>query len=217
VIEMTHQIIRVIVYAKTESEAIDKARKNLERLCDEDNGPFDYFQMFGTYDDTSPVCGTARWGKMPTILLAHSKEGKKLITEGAKRTKAEFMRNIYQLRRYIETHTDEELYLERVERPNECMKCDTIIEMDKPRDYDKGKVSYPHWFFKAIASWTGTYRGSQVWLYDNDCEGIRTPYELNNVMTKYRSLYEDNDSIEGPKPNPYKDDLIWVCPADVHH
>ncbi len=57
----------------------------------------------------------------------------------------------------------------------------------------------------------GEYRGSSCWLYGDDGEGIKKRRHLNDTLNKWKCLYED----KGEK-NPYKNDSIFVVPADVH-
>jgi hypothetical protein len=204
-----HQVIRAIIYAPDRESAVERAKKVFDDLCEAHT--FDYYQMFGTEDDTSPVCGTQRWGKRPTIALVDSPEGKQLIADGMAFTKQEFMNHIYQVRKWIETHTDEELY-EGID--DDCTICDILKAQDKGKLYPTPHIFMGHSMFKPVANWMGAYDGSNVFLYDNEGSGIRTPDDLESVLTKYRCIYEEGNP---PKPNPYKDDLIWVCPADVHH
>lgn len=81
-----HMVIRAIVYAKNEEEALDNARSTFESLVNANT--FDYYQMFD--DEGTPVSGKGRWGEIPAVALATSKEGKKLIEDGIKYTEDEF-------------------------------------------------------------------------------------------------------------------------------
>lgn len=194
----THMVIRAIVYAKTDEEAIEKAREIFENHCG-DYKSFDYYQMFGTEDDTSTVSGSARWGKLPTVALANSKEGKKLISDGMKYTKDEFMENAKFIKEMLKTHTLEELWDKKLN----CPKCEK---------YKKHPLSLKCGFFRYMCNDIPCIAGSSVWVYDDDGEAIDEEEHLKNVLNKWKCLYED----EG-KENPHKDDEIWVIPADVHH
>ena len=57
----------------------------------------------------------------------------------------------------------------------------------------------------------GEYRGSSCWLYGDDGEGIKKRRHLNDTLNKWKCLYEDKG-----EENPYKNDSIFVVPADVH-
>ena len=140
------------------------------------------FDYFSTFESAgSPMSGRGRWGSVVPIARADSKEGKRLIEEGMDATKIDFMRNLSEVRKALEGRSDEELF-----RKNDDM-------------------------WRYYAHGLGEYTGSNIWLYDNDGSGIRTPNNLESVLSKYRSIYED----EG-KENPHRDELVWVVPADVH-
>lgn len=81
-----HMVIRAIVYAKSEEEALDNARSTFESLVNDNT--FDYYQMFD--DEGTPVSGKGRWGEIPAVALASSEEGKKLIEDAIKYTEDEF-------------------------------------------------------------------------------------------------------------------------------
>jgi len=181
-----HMVIRAIVYAKTEDEALKKARKIFEQLCETE---FDYFTLFN--DDTSTVSGKARWGELPVVAKADSKEGKRLIAEGMEATKREFLDSVAKIKNSLEKYSAEELF---------------EMEGFSEEDLDKFGIDFRHNCYRA-----GMYRGYLIWLYDDDGEGIRTPKHLKRVLEKWKSIYEDKG-----KENPYKDLDIWVVPADVH-
>ena len=70
-----HMIIRNIVYANSEKEALSVAENNFQNLC-EGQRPFDYYDMF---DDG----GSSYWGdRCPEIALLDSPEGRKMIVDG---------------------------------------------------------------------------------------------------------------------------------------
>jgi len=70
-----HMIIRNMVYANSEKEALSVARENLQNLC-EGQHPFDYYDLF---DEG----GSTYWGdRCPEIALLDSPEGRKMVVEG---------------------------------------------------------------------------------------------------------------------------------------
>ena len=74
-----HMIIRNIVYADSESNALSSAKTNFEELC---NGQeiFDYYDMFDNG-------GTSYWGaKYPAIANIKSVLGRKMVVDGWKAT-----------------------------------------------------------------------------------------------------------------------------------
>ena len=103
-----HRIIRIIVYANSPKEA----RENAETILDEDlveTKVYDYGTFFD--DDSSSMSGKARWGNhIPSVVLADSKKGKKLINEGMKYTKESFFENIGRIKEAIKEYSVEELF-----------------------------------------------------------------------------------------------------------
>ena len=58
----------------------------------------------------------------------------------------------------------------------------------------------------------GQYHGPAVRLYDADGEGIQDRRHIENVLSRWKVIYED----EG-KRNPYAGSgPLWIVPADVH-
>ena len=70
-----HYVIRALVYADTPEEALQKAKYDVfEKLVDpEYNSGFDYYQTFD--NEGSCVSGRGRWGDLPAVMRADSKEG----------------------------------------------------------------------------------------------------------------------------------------------
>jgi len=140
----------------------------------ENQYPFDYFTTFD--EDGIGTSGKDRWGNLPAVTLAISKKGKELIEQGIKFTKDEFMENLKIIRKLLKKKTDKELF-----------EKDGGVEM-----------------FRFSCYQIGRHRGSSVWLYDNDGEGITDPEHLKNVLKKW-----NDKSYRGLK--------IYVVPADVHY
>jgi len=193
-----HRIIRALVYSENKEEALDKAKVIFERLCGEGKA-FDYYRMFN--EERSSVSGKGRWGNRTPVVLASSKEGKKLIDEVMKYTKDSFMENIKKVREGLINYTDEELFEE-------------VILTDKTKVIQRlnGKTELNLDMIRDYCYCVGQYNGNNIFLYDNDGEGIRNNERLNNVLSKWETLYEDKG-----EPNPYKDLKIFVVPADVHY
>ena len=197
-----HQIIKAILYANSEEEALDKDKAIFENLCG-DGQAFDYYTLF---NEDSPVSGKARWGNLPVIARADSLEGKQLIDEGMQATRDEFMENIAHVREGLNNLTDEELF--REELGPGAIAAKAFDESNSKTD----TFAYNAHMIKYFMRGAGAYTGPDVYLYGQYGEGIRTPESPNNVLNKWRCLYED----EG-KENPYKDSDIFVVPADVHY
>ena len=165
-----------------------------------DYKPFDYGTFFD--EDGMGVAGSSRWGNMPSISLANSKEGKKLITDGMKFTRDTFMERLKSVREMIGFYSDEELFKEKIMDTKK-----KILESLKDKNSILNDVS----MFKYSCSCLGEYVGGNIYVYGNDGEGIRNDEELKRVLNKWKCVYED----EG-KENPYKDLNIYVTPIDVH-
>lgn len=161
-----------------------------------ENKPFDYGSFFDEENATS------RWGKLPVVCLADSKEGKKLIKDGMDVTKKSFKEDIKKVRELINFYSDEELF----EGKTIDVKKKILESLnDKPRP--------EHLFmFRYYCGCLGQYDGSSVWVYNNYGEGIRSNEDLRNVLDKWECVYE-----KVGKENPYKTLKVFVVPCDVHH
>ena len=198
-----HQIIRLIVYGKDEKEAREQAEIILnENLAGEDK-PFDYGTFFD--DETVKASGKARWGNLPAIVLANSKEGKKLIDDGMKFTKENFKERLKEVKELIDSYSEDELFEEIV----------TNLKTKILDKLDDNKGDFRLRMFKYYCHCLGQYKGSEVFLYSNDGEGIKDSKHLKNVLTKWKSIYGVEEK-EGKK-NPYKNLKVWCIPVDVHH
>lgn len=180
-----HMVIRTIVYAKDKDEALDEARHVFERLVEREK--FDYYTMFD--NEGTSVSGKGRWGELTPVAEVDSKKGKQLINEGMKYTQEHFNEAIKYVREALDKHTDKELFEDRTVKVNGMTR-----------------------MFKYYCSVMGSYDGPNVWLYDNDGEGITDHEHLKDVLSKWQSIYDREN-----KPNPHKDMKIWVVPADVHY
>jgi len=125
-------------------------------------------------------------------IKANSEDGKKLIENGMDRTWRDFEADMKSIREMLSIMSDEDIFKERLQ-PN----------APKPQHFMPSLAR--HYFHSA-----GQYKGSQVWLYDPEGEGIRDRVHLANVLHKWSNQYKG-------KSNPYKDMKIWVTPSDVHY
>jgi len=180
-----HMVIRCIVYATIREDALMEAKSIFDSLCG-DNGTFDYYHTFD--DPGSPVSGRGRWGNIISAAKADSKEGKELIKEGWDATERDFQKAITRVRLIIKHLTDEQIMEEKIPDPVP----DGLKELFSIRFY-----------FNQI----GEYRGSQIWLYDNDGNGIRTKHHLKNALEKWPTVSEGK----------YDHLNVWVVPTDVHY
>jgi len=165
-----HHIISMIVYAKTKEEARSKA----EEIFNENltPSPFDY----GTFFDGE-------------ILLATSKEGKKLINDDMKIIKREFMENLKLVKKMIKNYSDEELFEEKILDKN----VEILNELEEKRVTG---LDTPYWFKHQC--WR---IGKGDWLY-LESEPITSSDDLKRALSKKYC----ND----------KEAKVWVLPIDVH-
>ena len=197
-----HQIIRIICYANDKREARERAEEILKNNLVGDNCPFDYGTFFD--DDISTMSGKARWGYNPSVVLADSKEGKKLIKEGMKYTKESFIEKIKEVREMINFYSNEELFEKKVID----IKKKILESLENKKDKKGLGIS----FFKYYCSCLGEYKGSNIFLYDNDGEGISDSQHLKDVLTKWKSFY----GTENKEKNKYIGLKVFVVPIDVH-
>ncbi len=194
-----HKVIKIICYASDEKEAREKAEHILNESLVGEWKSFDYGTFF---DEESSVSGKSRWGNLPVVCLADSKEGKKLIADGMKFTREEFEDDIKEVRNLLNNYSNEELF------EKEVMDVKTKI-LEKLEGKDK-KLSIS--MFKYYCNCISQSRGYGIYLFDNDGESIGDNNHLKSVLSKWKGIYEEKQ-----KENPYKNLKVFVVPCDVHY
>ena len=169
-----HMLICAIVYARDEEEALERGETIFESLVE--RGIFDYFD--------SPK---ERWGDVPAVVNIEHPDAKKLINDAMDKMWRNFKENITVVRKLLDAYTDEEIFEERAK----------VEKISSQEGFDPIRIA--RYYFLCV----GRYEGPDVFLYDDDGEGIRTHEHLKNVLNKW-----DDEK--------YKDLDIWVVPADVH-
>lgn len=180
-----HMVIRCIVYAESKEVALDNAKSIFDNLC-EKNAPFDYYHTFD--DPGTTVSGRGRWGNIIPVAKVDSIEGKKLIEEGWKNTEEGFKKAITRVRLILQHLTDEQIREEQIPNsaPNEIKELFT--------------TRFP---FNQV----GEFRGSEIWLYDNDGSGIQSKRHLKDTLEKWPNTSKgEYDHLD-----------VWVVPTDVHY
>ena len=192
-----HKIIRILCYAENKEEARETAEDILNESLVGENKPFDYGSFF---DEEHAI---SRWGKMLVVCLANSKKGKKLIKDGMENTKKDFKENIKKVRELINFYSDEELFEEKT------------IDIKKQilENLEDKPITKNIFMFKYYCNCLGQYKGSNIWIYDNDGEGIRNSEHLKNVLNKWEYIYKDKKG----EANPYKNLKVFVIPCDCHY
>lgn len=188
-----HKVIRAIVYASNEEEALARGTNVFETLVQ--NGAFDYFATFD--QDGEGVAGKDRWGDLPVVAEADSGKGKELIEEGMEATREEFDRDMEKIRELIAEFDDDTLF----EEGSDLEDGDPKVLAKELKDEDLHDLR----MFKHYCLDIGQYTGPSVFLYDDDGEGIKRTSHLENVLNKWG----DEEK--------YGDENIYVVPADVHY
>ena len=192
-----HMLIGVLVFSKTEEKAIKKARDIVDNLTGDDK-PFDYSTFF-TPEEDSPSSGASRYGNRKPAMLVDSLEGRELTEKLLGYTKQELFENLEKVRSGLSVLTPEDVWngTSKTERSSNPASKENHIE------YGPG-------MFRYYCREVGQYKGSSIFLYDQDGEGIRDQQHYDNVMDKWELLYKDESE------NPYKDLDLYIVPVDVH-
>lgn len=188
-----HRVIRAIVFAENQKEALEKAKMIFDDLCGESGEPFDYYATFEKGDQG--IAARERWGNFLAVVEATSEKGKQLIEEGLETTKRELLENLAKVRSGLAKLSDEDIWQDK-----------------DARDEENTGLNFEASMLRYFISLVGQDRGPSVLLYDNDGEGIKSPKHLSNVWAKWQVIYEGVG-----KENPYKNMEIYVVPADVHY
>lgn len=208
-----HMVIRAIVYALNEKEALDEARVVFDSLCG-DRDPFDSYTMFD--DDFSTVSGKARWGALPAAVLADSDDGKKLIREGMEAAEQELRDTLDRVRHGLKYLSNDDIWNNADKRETappfvrKIVPLADLLPPEGPPETYNDNLPLEAGILRYLMSHAGEYAGSSIWLYDNHGDGITNPEHLERVLNKWDDLYEEEHS-------PYKGLNVYVVPADVHH
>lgn len=204
-----HMVIRILTYASSAEEAVRNAVNILDNQLCSSSGLFDWYTTFD--DETATTSGKARWGELPPAVKADSELGMKLIREGIMWTWDSFLESLRHVKNWIENADITTLFEDRGEHRDK-------YPFD---DYGLG--------FRYACYCLGQYSGPEIWIYDNDGEGIRDTKHLLNVLNKWQCIYDDLSDADAhrlsqwdyehnqKKTNPYIDLDVWVVPVDVHH
>jgi len=181
-----HHVIEMIVYAKTKKEARSRAEETFnEKLIPR----FDYGTFFDEEDTT--ISGKARWGNMPPVELANSKDGKALIDDGFDMIKKDFKENLENLKKILNNYDTDEIFEgEILDKNKQILK--ELEEEDETLGFHN-----PYWF-----NYLCRKISEGDWLYDNDGNPIKNSRDLKETLNK--KYCED------------KDMKVWVLPVDVH-
>ena len=184
-----HMLIRVIVPAEDEDEALEKGKEIGDRLTEGPNGisDFDYYKSLDHEPGEHRVAGADRWGHdIPAVTPLDSEQGEELVEEGWESTQKRFKKGLENCRTVIQHLSDEEIREEEYDALPEQAK----EEIGSPFDV-RG-------CFQRVAGYTSAYN----FLYNRHGNPIRRRTELENLKTSVKQT-SDVD--------------LWVIPLDVHH
>ncbi|MDQ3848201.1 MAG: hypothetical protein M3261_04500 [Thermoproteota archaeon] len=177
-----HTIIAAIVYANNESNALAQARQVFARLVQEH--AFDDYTLL---HDRTKAAVPSNWSKYPTVAKANSSEGKRFITDRWQATKRRFDWAIGNVREAVTQYTDDELFAGKD---------------------DLGGVKQ---LFRYSCLVIGRMPGPDVFLYDNEAEGICTKEHLEHVLNKWPDV-DDNLGEQYPLQNVD----VWIVSGYTH-
>lgn len=105
-----HQVIHAIVDAQTRDDALGVARGCVfDRLVGATRDSCAEFDYYVTFNEDARVGGKARWGELPIAAQLNSADGRELLAQGWNATKAEFERNLAEVRETLTTLNNEEI------------------------------------------------------------------------------------------------------------
>jgi hypothetical protein len=105
-----HQVIHAIVDAQTRDDALGVARGCVfDRLVGATRDSCAEFDYYVTFNEDARVAGKARWGKLPIAAQLNSADGRELLAQGWNATKAEFERNLGEVRDALDEFNDKEI------------------------------------------------------------------------------------------------------------
>ena len=194
-----HMLIGILVFSKTRAKAIEKARDILNDLTKDDK-PFDYGTLF-TPGENSPVSRASRYESKKSAMLVDTLEGRELTEKLLGLTKQVLFENLEKIRNGLLVLTSEDIW-------NGISKTERSLGLESKENH----IEYEPTMFRHCCHEVGQYKGSGIFLYDQDGEGIRDQNHYDNVMAKWESLYKYGES-----ENPYKDLDLYIIPADVHY
>lgn len=185
-----HQLIRFIVFAEDEEEALEKGKDLLEGITGE-NRPFDY----GSTIDEGGRAST--WGYRKPVYRADSVLGKKLIREGMKYTMDTYKEKLEKVRQMINKFTPEELCEGERQKTDKEKVVDKITEQQQKDKDEKYDLS----MFRYYCGCINEIEGHNAWIYDQDGQPIMKQRHLKDVLGKWDNKYNGE---------------IFVVPCDVH-
>ena len=202
-------LIRAIVYADNEDNAIQTAKKQVFEPLIDGGYPFDYYVTLDHKKGEHRIAGADRWGHdIPAAVPADTEEGQELIEEGWEATHREFRENLATVKLALEHLSDEEIR-EMADDPGINLR-ESVSEDEREQVMEEHGVEFLNALFdvRHAMHGIGEYSGSNNWLYDGTDwslgSAIRTRYHLETVLEERAP--GDDDEMD-----------VFVVPADVHY
>lgn len=201
-----HALISFVVYANTEEEALYKVKSRLNEMCGESFEPFDYYTLFD--NPGSEVTGKGRWGNYPATAQVEEIEGEEEFDEIMEKDKEKLMDGWVIIKELVEAMKNE--LFRSLNEVREHLKYYDNEDFWKGGcvDEEVGEGGLDTDMVRFYCHQIGEYYGSRIFLYSGEGEGLRTKYDLLNVLTKWKNTPIDREK--------FKDKNIYVVPADVH-
>lgn len=182
-----HMVIRVIVGAADDEEALEQAKETLGTLVE--RGDFDYYTTFDM--DGHGMAGKDRWGELPVVASIESEEGKKLFEDGFKYTEKNFKEAITKVRKLLQRYTDDEIFEES------CVHEEVASKLSGETEGELGDLHMAHYFLASA----GMRYPWDTYLWSEEGEQIEKRHTL-----KYIIEWHEKEKKK-----------TFVVPADVHH
>ncbi len=200
-----HYILLMIVEADTAEQAMTKSEKGFDDLIANDNGGWDYYTIFESDEDDPTertMSGTARFGRRNNPTNFIDGDGWELIRKFQDYMKEDFVDNMDDIRRILNTHTSKEIF---ENLGNWQYKRDGVD--DEICNICKGQTYKGCWnIMMSFSSSEMEYD-----LGNNRVFGLKE-YEDGSVWV--RNLYNDHKFREWA--NGKEMERIWIVQADMH-
>ena len=182
-----HMVIRVIVGAEDDVEALEKAKETLDTIVE--RGVFDYYTTFDM--DGHDVSGKDRWGNLPVVESIESEKGKELLEEGMKYNYKHFEEAITKVRKVLDRYNNDELFEEF------CVHEEVAAKLSDETEQELRDLHMAHYWLASA----GMHHPWDTYLWSDEGEPIENRHTLEYIIEAYKKEKEK----------------IFIVPSDVHH
>lgn len=185
-----HMVIRAIVFATSQDEALEKGKEVFDKLTHGEDGSagFDYYTTFDEQGTT--VSGEARWGAMPPASPIISKKGRQLMVGGLAANRRDFLRSLAEVKKEIMAKT-----------PRELFEGDSMF----------GYYAKCLYLEAGSSCWLYDDEGSPIRNKTQLRETLAGGYGVTHATYRPEKVRTTKHKIDPNEPQ------AWVVPADVHH